>query len=76
LKKNTEKAFITLIKLLTNEPLLQYPDFVRSFVLTTDASNVPIGAVLSQGPIRRDPPIAYIIRTFNKAERNYPTVEK
>jgi len=83
LKKNTpyiwndktENAFIT-VKTLTNEPLLQYPDFTRPFVLTTDASNDAIGAVLSQGPIGKDLPIAYASRTLNNAERNYPTVEK
>jgi len=84
LKKNTpyvwndktEKAFITLKTSLTTEPLLQYPDFTRPFVLTTDASNDAIGAVLSQGPIGKDLPIAYASRTLNNAERNYPTVEK
>ena len=58
LKKNTpniwndatETTFDTLKKLLITEPLLQYPDFTRPFVLTTDASNEAIGAVLSQGP--------------------------
>jgi len=84
LKKNTpyiwndktENAFITLKTLLMTEPLLQYPDFTRPFVLTTDASNDAIGAVLSQGPIGKDLPIAYASRTLNNAERNYPTVEK
>jgi len=54
----TERASVTL-KLLTTEPLLQYPDFTRPFVLTTDASNEAIGAVLSQGPVGKDLPIAY-----------------
>lgn len=39
--------------LLTNDPILQYPDFSKEFNLTTDASNVAIGVVLSQGPICR-----------------------
>jgi hypothetical protein len=76
LDDKTEKAFVTLKVLLTTEPLLQYPDFTRPFVLTTDASNDVIGAVLSQGPIGKDLPIAYTSRTLNNAERNYPTVEK
>ena len=71
-----ENAFITLKTLLTTEHLLQYPDFTRPFVLTTDASNDAIGPVLSQGPIGKDLPIAYASRTLNSAERNYPTVEK
>jgi hypothetical protein len=72
----TEKAFITLNNFLTSEPILQYPDFSKPFVLTTDASSDAIGAILSQGPIGKDLPIAYASRTLNNAERNYPTVEK
>jgi hypothetical protein len=74
--EKTESAFNTLKELLTTEPLLQYPDFNRPFVLTTDASNEAIGAVLSQGPIGKDLPIAYASRTLNNPEKNYPTVEK
>jgi hypothetical protein len=72
----TETAFVTLKSLLTTEPLLQYPDFTRPFVLTTDASNDTEGAILSQGPMGKDLPIAYASQTLNNAERNYPTIEK
>jgi hypothetical protein len=71
-----EAAFVTLKTLLTTEPLLQYPDFTRPYVLTTDASNDAIGAVLSQGPIGKDLPIAYASRILINAENNYPTIEK
>jgi hypothetical protein len=74
--ERTERAFVTLKNLLISEPILQYPDFTRPFVLTTDASNDAIGAILSQGPIGKDLPIAFASRTLNTAERNYPTVEK
>lgn len=62
--------------LLTNDPILQYPDFSKDFVLTTDASNVAIGAVLSQGSVGADKPIAYASRTLNSSEMNYSTIEK
>lgn len=62
--------------ILTNEPLLQYPDFTQEFNLTTDASNYAIGAILSQGPIGKDKPIAYASRTLNDSEQNYSTIEK
>lgn len=62
--------------LLTNDPILQYPDFTKDFNLTTDASNVAIGAVLSQGPINSDKPICYASRTLNESEMNYSTIEK
>uniref|UniRef100_A0A2S2NNZ3 RNA-directed DNA polymerase n=1 Tax=Schizaphis graminum TaxID=13262 RepID=A0A2S2NNZ3_SCHGA len=71
-----QEAFDTLKKILTTEPLLQYPDFTRPFNLTCDASNYAIGCVLSQGPIGADPPIAYASRTLNRAESNYNTTEK
>jgi hypothetical protein len=61
---------------LTSQPLLQYTDFSKPFILTTDASNDALGAVLSQGEIGRDLPIACASRTLSKAERNYPTAEK
>lgn len=62
--------------ILINEPLLQYPDFNLPFNITTDASNIAIGAILSQGKIGTDLPIAYASRTLNRAETNYNTTEK
>jgi len=44
--------------------------------LTTDASNQGLGAVLSQGPIGKDLPIAYASRRLNSAESHYTTSEK
>jgi len=71
----TDEAFNTLKKLLTEEPLLHYPDFTKPFVLTTDASNEALGAILSQGPIG-DLPVAYASRTLVNAEKNYSTTEE
>lgn len=73
---NYVKCFEQCKTLLTNDPILQYPDFSKEFVLTTDASNLAIGAVLSQGPIGTDKPIAYASRTLNTSEINYSTIEK
>lgn len=76
----TDKDFINCFEtcktLLTNDPILQYPDFEKEFILTTDASNYAIGAVLSQGTIGSDKPIAYASRTLNSSEINYSTIEK
>jgi len=71
-----EGAFCTLKRKLMSKPILQYPDFSKEFVLTTDASNEGAGAVLSQGEIGKDLPVAYASRSFNKAEKNYRNVEK
>ncbi|CAK1587698.1 unnamed protein product [Parnassius mnemosyne] len=70
------QAFNLLKEKLTSAPLLQYPDFSQPFIVTTDASNYAVGAVLSQGPIGKDKPIAYASRTLNKQEGNYSTTEK
>lgn len=70
------QCFETCRNLLINQPLLQYPDFTKEFILTTDASNYAIGAVLSQGEIGRDLPVAYASRTLNESEINYSTIEK
>ena len=74
--QKTEDAFVSLKEILTTEPLLQYPDFSKPFFLTTDASNEALGAILSQGPIGQDLPMAYASRTLNNAERNFSTTEK
>lgn len=71
-----EQAFDLLRTALTTAPVLQYPDFTQSFVVTTDASNYAVGAVLSQGPIGKDRPVAYASRTLNKAEQRYSTTER
>jgi len=44
--QRTHEVFNTLKKLLTEEPLLQYSDFTKPFVLTTDASNEALGAIV------------------------------
>jgi hypothetical protein len=74
--QKTNEAFIKFKELLIIEPLLQYPDFTKQFVVTTDASNQALGAILSQGPIGEDKPIAYASKTLAGAERNYSTTEK
>lgn len=84
LKKNTkfnwtnecEEAFMTLKNCLIQPPILQYPDFEKEFILTTDASEFALGAVLSQGEIGTDRPICFGSRTLNKAERNYAPIER
>lgn len=71
-----ENAFVRLRDMLCEEPILQYPDFTKPFVLTTDASATAIGGILSQGEIGKDLPIAYASRLLNSAEQNYSTIEK
>ena len=43
-----QKTFEAANKMLSQEALLQYPDFKKPFYLFTDASNVQLGATLVQ----------------------------
>ena len=74
--KDQEAAFLDLCNCLCGDPILQCPDFTKPFILTTDASNIAIGAVLSQGKIGEDLPIAFASRTLNQAEVHYAATEK
>ncbi|KAL7841639.1 hypothetical protein SRHO_G00253300 [Serrasalmus rhombeus] len=66
-----EQAFICLKKALTESPILTPPHPNLPFVLDTDASNVGMGAVLSQVGQEGEKVVAYFSRTFNKAEQRY-----
>lgn len=65
---NHVNQFVKCKKILTNAPILQYPDFNKDFILTCEASHFAIGSVLSQGEIGLDLPIAYAPRTLNGSE--------
>lgn len=57
--------------MLTNPPILAYPDFDLPFVLHTDASNEGLGAVLYQRQGEKLHVIGFGSRTLTPAERNY-----
>ena len=71
-----QKAFETLKNALVTYPILAYPDFDKPFVLSTDASDEAIGAVLSQPYENGDRPVAYGSRVLNPAEKKYACVER
>lgn len=64
-------------QLLTSDPILRYPNFEKSFILETDASDFALGAVLSQKfEDAKEHPIAYASRTLNDTECNWSATEK
>ena len=71
--EETNHAFESLKKALTETPVLGYPsqDPEDTFILDTDASNCHIGAVLSQMQDGKEQVIAYGSKVLSKAERNY-----
>ena len=70
-------AFRKLQELLCSSPVLRSPDFTRSFILQTDASDRGIGAVLSQEDSEgEEHPVAYFSRKLLPREERYSTVEK
>lgn len=73
--KEQQNVFQTLKKKIT-APVLGYPVFQKEFLVTTDASDYAIGAVLSQGSVGSDRPLAYASRILNTAEQNYSITEK
>ena len=71
------EAFEKLKAALCSSPVLWSPDFSRSFVLQTDASDVGVGAVLSQRDDEgQDHPISFFSRKLLPRECNYSTIEK
>lgn len=70
-----KKSFEFLKNALISPPILQYPDVSEGneFIYQTDASGTAIGAVLCNKDLR---PVAYASRPLNKAEKNYPTIQK
>ena len=47
-RSTQENSFTALKVAIATAPVLRLPDFKRQFVITTDASDVAIGAILEQ----------------------------
>ena len=67
-----DQAFDTLKARLTSAPLLQLPDFGKTFELECDASGVGIGGLLMQGGKH----VAYFSEKLNGPTLNYSMYDK
>ena len=67
-----QKAFAKMKKIISKETLLAYPDFNDEFVIHTDASDLQLGAVISQ----KGKPIAFYSRKLKPEQTRYTTTEK
>lgn len=71
-----EAAFLGLKERLISAPVLRYPDFQKPFTLTTDASDVGLGAVLTQQENGKEHVVAYASRSLTKVEKRYSVTER
>ncbi|KAI2657893.1 Transposon Tf2-6 polyprotein [Labeo rohita] len=71
--ESAQEAFDKLKKSFSSAPILITPDTTRQFIVEVDASNVGVGAVLSQrSPLdNRIHPCAFFSHRLSPAERNY-----
>ena len=67
-----QKSFETIVRRLTNPPVLGYADYRLPFSLHTDASGSGLGAALYQRQNGVNRVIAYASRSLKPAEKNYP----
>ena len=72
-----QRAFESVKRLLTAEPVLKAPDFQQPFSIQVDASDVGIGAVLLQSDEDGvSHPVCYMSSKLKPYQRSYATVEK
>jgi hypothetical protein len=69
-------SFDKLKAALTSDSVLAHPRFDLTFILSCDASNYAISAILSQLQNSKERPISFASRMLNKAEKNYSTTHK
>jgi hypothetical protein len=71
-----ETSFRSLIRHITQSPILCLPDIDKQFILRTDASDVGIGAVLMQEISGTKFPVAFASRKLLPREQRYSVIEK
>ena len=74
---DAQKSFEIIKEKLSEPPVLVHPDYNKQFILSCDASNISLGAMLGQrddhGIIH---PISYFSKKLNDAQLNYTIMEK
>jgi len=71
-----EEAFLKLKAALVSAPVLAMPDYQIPFAIACDASDVAIGAVLTQEKQGEEHPICYFSQKLSASERKYSVTER
>jgi hypothetical protein len=71
-----QQAFENLKAALTSNSMLAHPRFDQPFIISTDASDYAISAILSQLHGDEERPLSFASRMLNAAERNCSTTQK
>lgn len=71
-----EDAFMQLKSALVSAPVLAMPDYGKPFSIACDASDIAIGAVLTQETNGEEHPICFFSQKLNGAERKYSATER
>lgn len=73
---DAEKAFVLLKNALVSAPILSNPDFRLPFTVQTDASDLGIGAVLTQEHSEGEKVVAYFSQKLTTCQRKYSATER
>lgn len=71
-----EESFLKLKAALVSAPVLAMPDYSKPFSVACDASDVAIGAVLTQEVNGEEHPICYFSQKLSSSERKYSVTER
>ena len=66
----------SLKKAISGDPILRVPDFSKTFILQTDASENGLGAVLTQDFEGVRHPVAFASKKLLPREKRYSTIER
>jgi DNA polymerase elongation subunit (family B) len=71
-----ENSFQNLKDAVKSAPVFQLADYSKPYILTCNARDIGIGAVLEQEGEHGSHPVAFASRKLSSAEKNYPVHER
>jgi hypothetical protein len=75
--EDCQREFETLKEKMITTPIIEFPDWEKTFHVHVDASAIELGAPLVQpGSGELDHPIAFASRKISELEHNYNTIER